>query len=320
MQSKSPLSVLIHTQAAIYGERNALLFRDDAEKVWKPISWNAFSRTVSCVSNALLALGVGIQENVAVFSQNMPQCLFVDFGAYGIRAVTIPLYATSSERQVQYVVSDANIRFIFVGEQYQYDTAYRVLRLSPNVVRLVIFDPSVKKDSQDQMSLSFEEFLKMGEGQPYAEEVARRSAQYDIDELANVLYTSGTTGLSKGVMITHRMYRSGIAAHEHAINLSEKDVVMDFLPFTHIFERAWSYLCLATGCTLHDRGAPYLHVCRAQILGKGVCGCAEQDGTEQSRAADAVAGRPPYREGVQCGLPDAGAGAARDTENALPLL
>ena len=157
MQSKSPLSVLIHTQAAIYGERNALLFRDDAEKVWKPISWNAFSRTVSCVSNALLALGVGIQENVAVFSQNMPQCLFVDFGAYGIRAVTIPLYATSSERQVQYVVSDANIRFIFVGEQYQYDTAYRVLRLSPNVVRLVIFDPSVKKDSQDQMSLSFEE-------------------------------------------------------------------------------------------------------------------------------------------------------------------
>lgn len=250
MQSKSPLAALIHTQAAIYGERSALLFRDDAEKVWKPISWNAFSRTVSCVSNALLALGVGIQENVAVFAQNMPQSLFVDFGAYGIRAVTIPLYATSSEKQVQYVVSDANIRFVFVGEQYQYDTAYRVLRLSPNMVRLIIFDPAVKKDCQDQMSLSFEEFLKMGEGLPYAEEVARRSAGYDIDELVNVLYTSGTTGLSKGVMLTHRMYRSGIAAHEHAINLSEKDVVMDFLPFTHIFERAWSYLCLATGCTL----------------------------------------------------------------------
>ena len=250
MQSKSPLAALIHTQAAIYGERSALLFRDDAEKVWKPISWNAFSRTVSCVSNALLALGVGIQENVAVFAQNMPQSLFVDFGAYGVRAVTIPLYATSSEKQVQYVVSDANIRFVFVGEQYQYDTAYRVLRLSPNMVRLIIFDPAVKKDSQDQMSLSFEEFLKMGEGLPYAEEVARRSAGYDIDELVNVLYTSGTTGLSKGVMLTHRMYRSGIAAHEYAINLSEKDVVMNFLPFTHIFERAWAYLCLATGCTL----------------------------------------------------------------------
>ena len=250
MQSKSPLAALIHTQAAIYGERSALLFRDDAEKVWKPISWNAFSRTVSCVSNALLALGVGIQENVAVFAQNMPQSLFVDFGAYGIRAVTIPLYATSSEKQVQYVVSDANIRFVFVGEQYQYDTAYRVLRLSPNMVRLIIFDPAVKKDSQDQMSLSFEEFLKMGEGLPYAEEVARRSAGYDIDELVNVLYTSGTTGLSKGVMLTHRMYQSGIAAHEYAINLSEKDVVINFLPFTHIFERAWAYLCLATGCTL----------------------------------------------------------------------
>ncbi|MEE1234895.1 MAG: AMP-dependent synthetase/ligase, partial [Bacteroidaceae bacterium] len=75
-------------------------------------------------------------------------------------------------------------------------------------------------------------------------------AEYDQDDLASILYTSGTTGLSKGVMMTHRMYLAALRAHEHAIPLSEKDVIMDFLPFTHVFERAWSCLCLATGCTL----------------------------------------------------------------------
>ena len=77
-------------------------------------------------SNALLALGAEVQENVGVFSQNKPECLYVDFGAFADRVVTIPLYATSSEAQVHYILEDASIRFLFVGEQYQYDVAYRV--------------------------------------------------------------------------------------------------------------------------------------------------------------------------------------------------
>ncbi|MBR2945468.1 MAG: long-chain fatty acid--CoA ligase [Bacteroidaceae bacterium] len=250
MQNKSPLSVLIHDQAAHYGAREALLFRNDKTGIWEPISWNEFSLNVRKVSNALLELGVEAQENVAVFAQNMPQSLFVDFGAYGIRAVTVPFYATSSEMQVKYIVSDASIRYVFVGEQYQYDTAYRVLKLSHQLSKLIIFDPTVKKDSQDQVSLYFHEFLKLGESFRHQAEVDSRTADYDQDDLANILYTSGTTGLSKGVMMTHRMYRAALAAHEHAIPLSDKDVIMDFLPFTHVFERAWSYLCLATGCTL----------------------------------------------------------------------
>ncbi|MBQ2342225.1 MAG: long-chain fatty acid--CoA ligase [Bacteroidaceae bacterium] len=250
MQNPSPLSSVIHSQAKTYGDRAAMLYRDQSLQVWKEISWNTFSKTVRKVSNAFLELGVGVQENVAVFSQNMPECLFVDFGAYAIRAVTIPFYATSSEAQVKYMVSDARIRYIFVGEQTQYDTAYRVLKIDPAVSRLIIFDNAVKKDAQDQVSLYFNEFLALGEGLAHQEEVDHRTAELDVDDLANILYTSGTTGLSKGVMLTHRMYNVAIKAHEDAVNLSEKDLIMNFLPFTHVFERAWSYLCLKTGATL----------------------------------------------------------------------
>ena len=250
MLNETPLSRVIHAQAEKYGERVALRYRDYDLNQWKDISWNEFSRRVRLVSNALLHLGVEVQENIATFSQNKPECMFVDFGSYGIRAVTIPFYATSSETQVKYMVSDANVRYIFVGEQYQYDIALRVMQIGPHVKKLIIFDPKVKRNPQDKTSMYFDEFLRLGEEHPNQAEVDKRSAELQPDDLANILYTSGTTGLSKGVMQTHRQYATAFRGHVTALNLSDKDVILNFLPFTHIFERAWSYLCICYGCTL----------------------------------------------------------------------
>lgn len=250
MLNLSPLPVLVHEQARIYGERTALRYRNYDTGLWCDISWKEFSSRVHETSAALLAFGVEEQENVAVFSQNKPECLFVDFGAYGIRTVTIPFYATSSEMQVKYMVNDASIRFVFVGEQYQYDTAFRVLQMGGSLVRLIIFDSQVRKNQEDQTSLYFSEFLALGHDKDHSQEILRRTKAVQSDDLANILYTSGTTGLSKGVMLTHLMYNSVLKAHEGIIPVTEDDVVLDFLPFTHVFERAWSYLCIASGCTM----------------------------------------------------------------------
>ena len=106
MLNTSLFSVLVHEQAKRYGDKTAMSYRDYEKNVWVPVSWNRFSEVVRKVSASLLALGVDVQENLAVFSQNMPECLYVDFGAYGVRAVTIPFYATSSESQVVYNVNE----------------------------------------------------------------------------------------------------------------------------------------------------------------------------------------------------------------------
>lgn len=250
MLNTTPFSTLIHAQAKCYGHRTAMRYRDYEKGEWLPVSWEQFSDYVRRVSRTLLALEVGVQENLAVFSQNKPECLYVDFGAYGVRAVTIPFYATSSESQVVYMVNDAEVRYLFVGEQYQYDTALRCMPHCPTLQKLIIFDPTVVKNPQDTVSVYFEDFLKLGEGLEGDAEVEKRSSELQLDDLANILYTSGTTGASKGVMLTHRMYHDALVANDRVLPLSDKDVVLNFLPFTHVFERAWSYLCLAEGARL----------------------------------------------------------------------
>lgn len=248
--SANVLTGLVHSQARRYGGRCALSFRDDVSGTWRDTGWNDFSWRVRQVSSALVALGVEVQERVAVFSLNRPECLFVDFGAYGVRAVTIPFYATSSESQVKYMVSDASVRFVFVGGQYQYDIAFRVLTQGSALERIIVFDRGVVLNAEDSVSMFFDDFLELGSGLPHHEEVVRRASEAVGDDLANILYTSGTTGIAKGVMMTHRMYDAALRANEGVLRLGEEDVALCFLPFTHVFERAWSYLCLKLGVRL----------------------------------------------------------------------
>jgi len=250
MQTNCHLSKLVFEQAKKYGDRAALSYRDYEKGKWLDISWNEFAHQVKRVSLALLKLGVGVQENVAIFSQNKPETHFVDFGAYGIRAMTIPFYATSSAAQVSYMLSDAQVRFLFVGEQEQYDVAFSVISLAHSLEKIIIFDPSVKKHANDHVSVYLSEFLHdafQGDLSKEQAEYAKRQVEANFDDLCNILYTSGTTGQSKGVMLTYGQYHEALRANDAALPLSEEDVFLNFLPYTHIFERGWCYLGMTEG-------------------------------------------------------------------------
>ena len=250
MQTNSHLSRLIHDQAQNYGDREVLIYKDFGGNEWKSYSWNQFSDMVKKVSNALLNLGVKVQENVGVFSQNSVQYLFCDFGAWGIRAVTIPFYATSSEQQIQFMVSDAKVRFLFVGEQDQYDKARRVFSTCHTLERIIIFDRNVRISSHDPNAMYFDDFLKLGENYPRQSEVEKLQSEASMDDVANILYTSGTTGDSKGVILTCGQYHAAMVANGKCVPVDDNDRVLNFLPFTHIFEKGWKILSLTKGARL----------------------------------------------------------------------
>jgi len=250
MQNNCHLSVLIHEQAKTYGDREVLIYKDFGGKEWKSMSWNDMSQTIKVASNALLNLGVKPQECIGVFAQNCWQYLACDFGAWGVRAITIPFYATSSEQQIQFMIEDAQIRYLFVGEQEQYDKAHRVFALCPSLERIIVYDKSVRISTHDHKALYFDEFLKMGEGLPRQTEVEKLWSEASMDDIANILYTSGTTGNSKGVILAHSQYYAAFEANGKCVPVTEKDRVLNFLPFTHVFEKGWSLLCLTIGARL----------------------------------------------------------------------
>ena len=250
--SQTRFSVLIHQQAKKYGDRVALKHRDYKSNIWIPTSWNQFSEAVRTVSNALIGMGVEVQENIGVFTQNKPESLFVDFGAFGVRAVTVPLYATSSESQVHYILEDAQIRFLFVGEQQQYDVAFRVMALSSTLKQIIVFDRDVKLDPRDETTIYMDDLLEKSKDCLHQAEVDKRTAESQKDDLMNILYTSGTTGESKGVMLSHAAYEAVMDAHvERFPGFGENDIVINFLPFTHVFERAFSCWCLCVGAEMN---------------------------------------------------------------------
>ena len=139
------------------------------------------------------------------------------------------------------------MRFIFFFEQEQYDKAHRIFALCNTLERIIVFDRSVRISTHDPAALYFDDFLKHGEGLPRQSEVEQLYKEASMDDLCNILYTSGTTGDSKGVMLTYGQYDAALAANDAVVKVGENDRIIQFLPVTHIFERGFSYLGFSEG-------------------------------------------------------------------------
>lgn len=198
----------------------------------------------------MAAVGIKEQENIATYTQNTPEVLILDFAAYYNRAVIVPLYPTSSVEQVEYILNETEARYIFVGEQAQYDNALLAMKNCAALRQIVVLDKHVKLSAEDTQSIYFMDFMAIGTtaDAAAAEEVERRRSAGQPDDLATLIYTSGTTGEPKGVMLTQSNYAEAMRIHQQRlVRCTDKDLSMCFLPLTHIFERGWTYFCLTAG-------------------------------------------------------------------------
>lgn len=161
------------------------------------------------------------------------------------------MYATSSPNQIKYIINDASINLIFVGEQFQYNNAYKVQIESSNLKKLIIFDRNVIMNPEDKTSIYFDDFITTGDNSESLALVQARMRQLKSTDLATIIYTSGTTGEPKGVMLNHSNYLKAFEIHDIRLTeLTDKEISMCFLPLTHIFEKAWTYYCLTKGITV----------------------------------------------------------------------
>lgn len=237
-------SKLVAAKAKKQANRVALYYRDYSVAKWVEITWRELHEKVERVARALVSLGVKEEDRVAICSQNMPQALMVDFANYANRAISVPMYATASVQQIEYIVNDAEIEVLCVGEQIQYDNALEVIKNSKFLKHIVVFDPSVDLKGESR-AMYFEDFMRKGDDQSLQKIVEKRTKAATDDDLAIIMYTSGTTGESKGVMLPHSCLLEAMRIHDQRlVHVKRSDTSMAFLPLTHIFERAWTYFCL----------------------------------------------------------------------------
>lgn len=219
---------------------------DHQPETWcQEINWQQLIEKIDQTSLALLQLGLEVQEKVCIWSQNMPQWSIADLGSLQARLVVVPLYPTSTIEQVRYILEETRASLLFVGEQAQFDAAVKLLTLSSSLKTIVVFDPSVAIESCPG-AIHFDDFIQNCADQAMLDE---RLAGRSMDDLFTLMYTSGTTGEPKGVMLDYNNIAASYDGHDQILDVDSTDTSLCFLPLSHIFERGWSFYALTRGAT-----------------------------------------------------------------------
>ena len=252
------LALMIRKRVRRYQDKMALA--DKASGAWQTFSWNELGELSEAAGNALLDRGVKPGDRVGVFSQNRALWTIADLGIMSARGATVPVYATNSTEELAHIVDDAEVRILFVNDRVQYDKATAVRNKSRFLETIVVFDQTVRI-VEDDRTMHFSRFTAPATAEmdkpDGASELETRLAAAEPDDLYTLIYTSGTSGTPKGVMLTHRNILAALFATGCCIPLEETDVSLCFLPLSHVFERSWTYFVLTQGAQnyyCHDTG------------------------------------------------------------------
>ena len=250
---------MVNSNASRFGNREVYYHKNYATNRWESTKWTDFQRDVESVSLAFEILGLKPQQCGAVFSQNMPNNLVTDFAAFRNRAISVPIYATSSKSEVDYIVTDSQAHILCVGSQEHYDIAREVARDNSTLQQIITYSPDIKLQPDDASTITWENLLKLGNAASEAcrSELKLRENSAIPDDIACLIYTSGTTGVPKGVILTHSNFDAAIAIHERRLEYNpDTDISLCFLPLSHIFERAWTYFAITQGIRVYINQDP----------------------------------------------------------------
>jgi len=227
-------------------EREVFRFKDQQKGVYKNILWKDLGGKIEEVARALLSLQFHKDDNIGIISNNRPEWTIADIGITGIRAVVVPIFSSASVKHINYIARETKMRLLFVSSLEDTDKWLKVFNKCTDLKYIVYFERG-SNNLTDNRFIFWDDFLKLGSDNKYAEEVKEISSSALSSDLATIIYTSGTTGEPKGVMLDHSNFFFSFAIHNERLFIGENEVSLCFLPLSHIFERAWTYYLLYRG-------------------------------------------------------------------------
>jgi long-chain acyl-CoA synthetase len=228
--------------------------REKTLGIWRAITWREFGDRARSVGMGLGALGFAKGDCAGILSNNTPEWLYADMGIVGAGGVSVGVYPTDSAAQAEYVLKDSRCTVVFVEDEEQLDKVLQVRARLPALRRIVIFDMEGLADFAEPMVLSLDAFMALGadfdRGNPGLWE--QRLQEPRPEELAILVYTSGTTGPPKGAMISHRNIVFQVEHGTGLLPAGPGDERLSFLPLCHVAERVvGAYYSIFTGTVVN---------------------------------------------------------------------
>ena len=239
---------LFRQRVAEWGARTA--FREKRLGIWRAASWRDYGDRAKWTGLGLVSLGLQRGEVVSILAETMPEWLYADMGVMGAGGVSNGIYATDAAKQVEYVLNDSGSRFLFVENEEQLDKYLEVRERCPLLRKVIVFDLEGLAGFRDPQVIAFDELLALGRNHEANhpdlwDELVDAS---EPEELALLVYTSGTTGPPKGAMLCHRNVLFQIDNADAFIPLQKGGEQLAFLPLCHIAERTFTvFLPLRSG-------------------------------------------------------------------------
>ena len=221
---------------------------------WQSISHRELLDRVRRTSLGMRTLGLERGHRVAILSENRPEWAQADWASLCSGITDIPVYDTLPANQVAYILNDAEVRLIFVSNREQLSKIQEIWGEVPSLQRAVLFDG----ESEDDRVLTLEALEARGAAEEAAGkggDFRERALECGPDDIATMLYTSGTTGSPKGVLLSHDNIHSNVVACGRLFDASPDDTAVSFLPLSHILERMVDYWLYSKGVTIayvHD--------------------------------------------------------------------